>query len=414
MASFANTLAPTPFGFFDPDIAFQREADAMVTFVKRKLGDDILSVELTKKQVWACFEESFLEYSSIINEHAASSQLMNLLGIPTGSVDTFKQIIPGQPGQGEDKTVYTGPSGKEQTFPMENLEFMLRRAAPYAHDAGIGGSYDHHSGSIQLVTDQQDYNLYTDLVNEDGDTLYSTQSPDGDPKTKMKIMEICHYSPQAQYRFFDTTSALNYLNNEFSFESFTPETVFYVLPIFEDVLRAGQMKLSNRVRRSLYSYRTAGTNIRIFPTPMSSAPQKLWIRVAFNPDPFNPDIPDDSIYGVSNLSNVPYGNLSFEKINSMGRQWIRQYCLALSKELLGLIRSKFSSVPIPGGDLQLNGSDLVSQGREEKTQMQEQLKELLAGLTYSKMIEDEAATVENMRKILSHMPVPGGKAIIVG
>jgi len=86
----------------------------------------------------------------------------------------------------------------------------------------------------------------------------------------------------------------------------------------------------------------------------------------------------------------------------------------LSKELLGLVRSKFGSVPIPGGDLQLNGSDLVTQGREEKTQMQEQLKELLAGLTYSKMIEDEAATVENMRKILSHMPVPGGKAIIVG
>lgn len=414
MATFANTLTPTPFGFFDADIAFQQEADSMVTFVKRKLGDDILSVELTKKQVWACFEESFLEYSSIINEHAASSQLMNLLGIPTGSVDSFKQVVKGQPGQGEDRVEYTGPSGKEQTFPMENLEFMLRRAAPYAHDAGIGGSYNNHSGSIQLVTNQQDYDMYTDLVNEDGDTLYSLQSPEGDPKTKMKIMEICHYSPQAQYRFFDTTSAINYLNNEFSFESFTPETVFYVLPIFEDVLRGGQMKLSNRVRRSNYSYRTMGSKIRIFPTPTSDNPKKLWVRVAFSPDPFNPDIQDDSIYGVSNLSNVPYGNLSFEKINSMGRQWIRQYCLALSKELLGLVRSKFGSVPIPGGDLQLNGSDLVTQGREEKTQMQEQLKELLAGLTYSKMIEDEAATVENMRKILSHMPVPGGKAIIVG
>ena len=414
MAIFANTLTPTPFGFFDADIAFQQEADSMVTFVKRKMGDDILSVELTKKQVWACFEESFLEYSSIINEHAASSQLMNLLGIPTGSVDSFKQVVKGQPGQAEDKTVYTGPSGKEQTFPMENLEFMLRRAAPYAHDAGIGGSYNHHSGSIQLITGQQDYDMYADLVNEDGDTLFSLQSPDGDPKTKMKIMEICHYSPQAQYRFFDTTSAINYLNNEFSFESFTPETVFYVLPIFEDVLRAGQMKLSNRVRRSNYSYRTSGTKIRIFPTPTQDNPKKLWISVMFSPDPFNPDIQDDSIYGVSNLSNVPYGNLAFDKINSMGRQWIRQYCLALSKELLGLIRSKFGSVPIPGGDLQLNGSDLVTQGREEKTQMQEQLKELLAGLTYSKMIEDEAATVENMRKILSHMPVPGGKAIIVG
>ena len=174
------------------------------------------------------------------------------------------------------------------------------------------------------------------------------------------------------------------------------------------------MKLSNRVRRSNYSYRTSGTKIRIFPTPTSDDPKKLWVRVAYSPDPFNPDHQEDTIYGVSNLSNVPYGNLEFSKINSMGRQWIRQYCLALSKELLGLVRSKFSSVPIPGGDLSMNGADLISQGREEKTQMQEQLKELLAGMTYSKMIEDEAATVENMRKILSHMAIPGGKAIIVG
>lgn len=414
MATFANTLAPTPFGFFDADIAFQQEADAMVTFVKRKLGDDILSVELTKKQIWACFEESFLQYGSLINEHAASSQLMSLLGIPTGSVDSFKQVVKGQPGEAEDKVTYTGPAGRENSFPRSNLEFLLRRAAPYAEDAGIGGSYDTISGSIELESNRQDYDLYTELVDEGGTPLFQLQSPPGEAKTKFKIIEICHYSPQSQYRFFDTTSAINYLNNEFSFESFTPETVFYILPVFEDILRGGQMKVSNRVRRSNYSYRTSGTKIRIFPTPTSDRPKRLWIRVAFSPDPFNPAIQDNSIYGVSNLSNVPYGNLSYARINSMGRQWIRQYCLALSKELLGLVRSKFSSVPIPGGELTMNGSDLISQGREEKQQMREQLKELLEGMTYSKLIETEAATVENMRKILSHIPIPAGKAIILG
>ena len=68
MSSFSNTFRPTPFGFFDDDQSFIREADSMVTFVKRKLGDDILSVELTKKQIWACFEESFLEYGRIVLE----------------------------------------------------------------------------------------------------------------------------------------------------------------------------------------------------------------------------------------------------------------------------------------------------------------------------------------------------------
>ena len=132
MANFSNTLNPTPFSFFDSDTEFQQEADAMVTFVKRKLGDDILSVELTRKQVWGCFEESALEYSSIINQYQAKSQLANLLGGATGSLD-----------------------GQQQKFPRENLEFMLRRAEPYAMEAGLGGSYNMLSGSIQLEKDKQ-------------------------------------------------------------------------------------------------------------------------------------------------------------------------------------------------------------------------------------------------------------------
>ena len=113
MATFANTLNPTPFGFFNDDSGFQFEADALVTFVKRKLGDDILSVELTKKQIWACFEESFLEYASIVNQYQAQSHLMNLLGFPTGSHMSGSS--------GDDINV--GLHGKENTFPLENLDF---------------------------------------------------------------------------------------------------------------------------------------------------------------------------------------------------------------------------------------------------------------------------------------------------
>ena len=133
MSRFIDILNPTPFGFFDDDSAFQSEADSAVPFVKRKLGDDILSVELTKKQIWACLEESALEYSSIINQYQARSQLANLLGGPTGSLD-----------------------GSEQKFPRENLEFMLRRAEPYSMEAGLGGSYNMLSGSIDLEKNRQD------------------------------------------------------------------------------------------------------------------------------------------------------------------------------------------------------------------------------------------------------------------
>lgn len=389
MANFVDTLKPTPFGFFDSDPDFQSEADASVFFVKRKLGDDILSVELTKKQIWACLEESFLEYSSIINQYQAKSQLANLLGGATGSLD-----------------------GSEQKFPRENLEFMLRRAEPYSMEAGLGGSYNMMSGSISLEKDKQDYDLYTELKDGDGTPLFDNDA--NNPKSKLKVMEVFHFSPQSAYRFFDSTSAINYLNNEFSFESFTPETVFYVLPVFEDVLRGGQLDLSQRVRRSNYSYKIMGRTIRIYPKPTQEDPKDLWIRVHFSPDPLNPSFKDESIDGISNLSNIPYGRLTFSKVNSIGRQWTRQYTLALCKELLGMIRSKFSTVPIPGSDLQLNGADLISQGRDDKENLRTKLTEMLEELTYSKMLEDEASASENLTRILKGIPVPNGKAIVMG
>jgi hypothetical protein len=384
---FYQTLSPTPFGFFDSDADFQSEADGLVKFVKRKLGDDILSVELTKKQIWACFEEATLEYGKIINEYQAKSQMATLMGTPTGSNHQNKYL-------------------------HQSLDFFLRLSQPYAQEAAIGGGvHNTISGSLQLSKNIQDYDIYENLVDGNGNKIFSSSL---NPGGKMKIYEIFHFSPQAAYRFFDTTSAINYLNNEFSFESFTPETVFYVLPTFEDVLRGGQLGLSNRVRRSNYSYRTSGTQIRIFPTPTQDLPPKLWFRVGFQSKPDEAAFNDPTIYGTNSLATVSFGNIQYKFINSIGRQWIREYTLALSREILGLVRSKFGTVPIPGGDLQLNGSDLISQAREDKEKMYTQLKELLETMTYDKMLETEASKVDNLMKVLKSVPVPMGKCIVIG
>lgn len=389
MTSFLNTLNPTPFGVFDTDTEFQAEADGLVTFVKRRLGDDVLSVELTKKMIWSCFEEALFEYGRIINEYQAKSQLVNFLGIATGTLE-----------------------GSEQKFPRETLEFFLRKAEPYSMAAGLGGSYNSVSGSISLEKGRQDYNLYESLKDTEGNLIFSSSL--NSTAGRMKIMEVFHFSPHAAYRFFDASSAVNYLNNEFSFESFTPETVFYVLPVFEDILRGGMLDLSNRVRRSNYTYKIVGQNIRIFPSPTQQDPKNLWMRVQFVGDPLNPDVPDPSIDGVSNLSNIPFGNIQFSSINSVGRQWVRQYALALCMEVLGWIRTKFTSVPIPGGDLTLNGGDLLTHGREDKEKLVTSLREMLESTTYEKLVEQEAAAVDNLQKVLRSIPIPNGKAIFIG
>ena len=353
MATFANTTNATPFGAFDADSEFKTEADQMVVFVKRKMGDDVLSVELTKKQIFANMEEASLEYSSILNQYQAKSQLVNFLGYSTGSM-----------------------SGSQERYVRDFFDVLNETR--------------------------------TELKDEAGAAIFDNT------RGKLKIAEVFHFNPQAAYRFFDTTSAINYLNNEFSFESFTPETIFYVLPVFEDILRAGQLDLSNRVRRSNYSYEVNGTKIRIFPTPTQGSQKKLWIRVRQYPDPMSPSYKDETIHGVSNMSNIPFGNLTYSRINSIGKQWIRQYTLSLSREQLGLIRSKFGNIPIPGGDVTLNGDNLVSQGREDQTNLKTQLKEMLETMTYDKLIEIQSTRAEQMNKQLRYVPMPLGKAIIMG
>jgi len=395
VASFADTTKPTPYGFYDGESSFQTEADSILTFIKRKLGDDVLSVELTNKQVWATLEESTLEFSSILNTYQAKSQIANFLGMPiTGSDGTM--------------------SGSEGKYPRENLDYLTRFAEPYAQETGIGGSYNTVSGSINLKSGQQDYNIYNLLKDSSDELIFSSSL--NTKNSKMQIVEVFHFSPQAAYRFFDTTSAINYLNNEFSFESFTPETIFYVLPVFEDILRAGQLDLSNRVRRSNYSYKVSGQNIRIYPMPSGepTQPKQLWIRVKFYSDPLNTPYRDDTIVGVSNLSNLPFGNIPYTNINSIGRQWIRQYSLALSKELLGQVRSKFSNVPIPGSELQLNGKDLITQAREDLKSLQTQLREMLDTMTYDKLMEMAATRAEFVNKQLKFIPMPNGLAIFMG
>ena len=395
MPLFANTISPTPFGFFDSDTQFQEEADGMVTFVKRKLGDDVLSVELTRKEIWACFEEACCEYSRLIHETKITSELTNVLGLSTGSQDFTNK------------------------YARQTLEFLLRKAEPYATEAYVGGSFNATMGYVDLVNGQQDYDIYSDVKvlsgSNSGSVVYDTL-PEGS-KGELKIVEIFHFEPLAAQTFLlNASNITNFLATNFNYESYVNSTVFYVLPIFEDVLRRGMLESAFRVRRSNYSYEVLGSKLRIYPIPTTDLQLgKMYIKLMPPHNPYNPSsYTDQSVYGISGPNNFPLENIPFKTVNQPGRQWIRQYTLALCRELLGLIRSKFQNIPIPNADLQLNGEALVSQGREDKDKLITQMKEFLANLTHAKLLENDALAAENLNKQLRYIPMPLGKSITIG
>jgi len=392
MTTFSTTVSPTPFSFFDSDAQFQSEADNMINFVKRKLGDDVLSVELTKKEIWACFEEACCEYSKHIHEMKILSELSNILGMPTGSTDLTNK------------------------YTRNSLEFLLRMSDAYATEAYVGGAYNAQLGYFNTEKDKQDYDIYKELKDATTDAVIYQTIASGS-KGKLKVVELFHFEPiAAQHFLLNASNTTNYLATNFNYESYVNSTVFHVLPVFEDVLRRSMLETAFRVRRSQYSYQIIGSKLRLFPIPtLESQIGKVYCKVMEGINPINPTAyTDDSIYGVSGPENAPYGNIPFKNVTQPGRQWIRQYTLALSRELLGLIRSKFQSIPIPNAELQLNGESLVTTGREDKDKLVTQLKEFLSNLTRAKMLESDALTAENMNKNLRYIPMPLGKSIVIG
>ena len=250
---------------------------------------------------------------------------------------------------------------------------------------GVGGPYTWYTGSITLTSGKQKYDLWTPLS---GFLSGANASKD------IIIRKIHHYEPTAAYRFFDTTSVLNYLNNNFGLQSYTPETIFYLLPIWEDVLRGTQLQLNQRVRRSNFSFDLKGYELTLYPAPTGDA--TLYFEYTFSADPLGDDIRGHKSKGVtSNVSNIAFGHIGYSSINSIGKTWIWRMTLALCKETLGIIRSKYTSLPLLGEDITLNGPDLVNQGREEQANLRLELQDILEKMSYSSLLEEKI----NMQKM---------------
>ena len=109
----------------------------------------------------------------------------------------------------------------------------------------------------------------------------------------------------------------------------------------------------------------------------------------------------------SDFSNIRYDNMTYSDINDPGKQWIRKYTLALAKELLGMIRSKYGSVPIPGGggETTLDGDTLRGEATAEKDALVEQLREMLEQSSGQEVLQEEAQEAESTQEILKKVPL---------
>ena len=357
-----------------------------VSYVYKKLGGDDL--EITEGNVYAAYEEAVLEYSYLVNVHQATNILSDALGNSTGSFDSKGNI--------ESGVLSSSLAGEHVALKYPKFDYsMTRRISDgIGSEVSVNGSVQ-YSASIDIIPDVQDYDLQ-EIISTSAD--YSSIVG----AKKILIKKVFYKTPHAMWRFYGYYGGLNVVGNLHNYGQFSDDSTFQLIPTWQNKQQALAFEDAIYTRMAHFSYELRNNKIRFFPIPFVGGPTKMWVEFSVPTDVWDGD--DTETDGVNNMNTLPIGNLPFANINSIGKQWIRRFALALSKETLGQVRSKFGTVPVPGQTVNLNGAALISEAKTEQNALRDELKATLAELTYSKMAEKDATMLDNTEKILDKVP----------
>jgi len=363
----------TPYGFYDNDSEFQSEGPKFADWCAQKLGYPVIQIELPSGSFYACFEEAITEYSSHVNQYNIKENMSKLVGAPTSSNFTHQLV--------------------------SDLGRAITVSEFYGAEAGVGGKVDWKQGYVNVKSGSQVYDL-----NE-----WAQVSASG---TDIEIKRVFHEATPAITRYFDPYVGTGYgaqnMFSEFGWGNMTPATTFTMMPINADLLRIQAIELNDQVRKSGYTFELINNKLRVFPLPQSNF--RMYFQYIHTEDRWK----TFDAYGSgseggqksvqSDFSNIRYDNMAYKDINDPGKQWIRRFGLALVKELLGLIRSKYGSIPIPGAETTLDGETLRSEAIAEQERLITQLTEMLELASSQEIMESEATEADHAMELLKKVP----------
>jgi hypothetical protein len=375
------TTGSTPFGFYDADLAFRADADKVAQWCAQRLGYPLVEVELQSGSFYAAFEEAVTTYGNEVYQWKIRENYLNLEGSTTGS---------------------TGYTLNNQVV-TPNLGSIIRISEAYASEAGAGGTVNWYTGSFTLKNNVQNYDVAADL---------KAQGITG----SIEIKKIFYEAPPAIVRYFDpyagTGTGIQSLLETFGFGQFSPGINFLLMPIYFDVQKVQAIQLNDQIRKAAFSFDIHNNHVRLFPIPRGIEEghnDKMFIHYIIKEERNNAVTPENSQASgslITNVSNVPYANPIYVQINSIGRQWIRQYALATVKEILAYVRGKYSTVPIPGSEVTLNQQDLLTDARAEKLALLEQLRAMLDQTSRKIQLEQQSTEADFLTKQLANVPLP--------
>ena len=369
----------TPFGFYDNDYQFQQDADKVAKFCALRLGYPIENVELQDINFYAAFEEAVTVYGNELYAYSVRDNMLSLEGVSTGSALNHAQITP-------------------------TMATIVRLSEQYGEEAGVGGNVTWYSGSVEAIPGVQDYDLAEWAVSE---------SITGG----IEIKQVFFAPPPAVDELYAPYTALGAgLGGVAPYGAsglgYGPGLNFLMMPLSYNMQLIQQIEMSNQVNFSNYTFQLINNKLRVFPVPSdeSSDPEtgyrsQIWFNYIKIQDRINSAVDLSASSTVTNPSNAPYNNPTYTQINSIGRSWVFEYTLAISKEMLGLVRNKYSSIPIPGAEVTLNGNELTGQAASEKESLITRLREYFDSTSRQALLERRAAETTARQSELSQVPM---------
>ena len=369
----------TPHAIYDTDTEFQSDSLTVCKYVARKLGHPVMQLEFNSGSMYACFEEAVSEYSQQINHYNTKNWMWEHYGNTT----TGSNFSSTGSHQAES------PNGGMSLFTLSEQ---------YGQAVNVGGNATLFTGSIGLTSSKQVYDLTSDATLE-------TSIEAGD---RLEVQRVFNQQPAAINRFYDPFAG-TYDNIElldsFGFGNVSPAVSYILRPISYDLARANAIETNDLIRKSAYSFELVNNKLRIFPKPTNQDSGSLIYFHYYKKNERTDVTQDFTLNKVSDPSNIPYKFITYTEINSMGRNWIRKYTLALSKELLGIIRSKYASLPLPNGEVSMDGEALKSEGREEKANLLEELNLFLEAVSKKEQAVTEQEVANSQQEVLNKAPL---------
>ena len=363
------TPGDTPFGFYDTDVDFQTDAPRVADWCAQRLGYPIENIELQDIQFFAAFEEAVSTYGNEVFQYKIRENYLSMEGANTGSAFNGKVIAP-------------------------NLESTINIADAYGTEALVGGTNTLYTGSVSMKQNVQTYDL---------NQWATDQSIDGG----IEIRKVFYEAPPAILRYFDpyagTGTGVQGVLDAFGFGNMSPAVNFLMMPISFDVQKLQAIELNDQIRKSAYTFELINNQLRIFPIPRED--RELFFQYYKVAEKRSP-VRDNTNGLITNVGDVPYENPVYAYINAVGRDWIRRYTLVLVMETLGFVRGKYSNIPIPGAEVTLNSTDLLSKASTEREALLTQLRDTLEQTSRRSQLERKAQEAQNLNATLNNIPLP--------